>query len=174
MGYFHQKDCKQTSSIDEIIMCWITSDWFKKCPMSCWNEAHKKSCLCSEYTLGLMLYIWHFNEVTASINWFVSWICVSPPTGHVLPLHPRRRGIRKRGGRKQETPDEAQALEWDFPWERQRLWIPNGTRGSVNRNKRGDERTRQRRRRREKEARKLKEVKQSDRVWLLIWSRGQW
>lgn len=31
--------------------------------------------------------------------------CVSPPTGHVLPLHPWRRGIWKRGGCEQETPE---------------------------------------------------------------------
>lgn len=43
------------------------------------------------------------------------FVCVSPSTGYVLPLHPWRRGVWKRGGHKQETPEQAQTLERDFP-----------------------------------------------------------
>lgn len=70
------------------------------------------------------------------LNWSPeSTLFLSPPAGHVLPLHPRRRGIRKRGGSQGATPGQVQALQWDFPRERQRLWIPHGTRGGVNKNK---------------------------------------
>lgn len=111
----------------------------------------------NQNTLWLTLYLYNcWYKLICQLN----PLCVSPPTGHVLPLHPWRRGLRRRGGHNQPTPDQAKASEWVFPWERQCLWIPNGTRGCVKINKERESwRTSQKRRRRNEVGEKTETAK---------------